>query len=68
MTRKRLLLLSIVLPGLVKTRDKRGKTIDSFETIFSYVCFCFAALFAYPQVCLFKYVFLKNDIYVPQQR
>lgn len=29
----RLLLLSILIPGLVKRRDKRGKTIDSFETI-----------------------------------
>lgn len=33
MTRKRLLLLSILIPGLVNRRDKRGKTIDSFETI-----------------------------------
>lgn len=61
----RLLLLSILIPGL----DKRWKTIDSFETILFFMSFfCFAALFAYPKVCLFKYVFLKNDIYVPQQR
>lgn len=65
----RLLLLSILIPGLVKRRDKRGKTIDSFETILFFMSFfCFAALFAYPKVCLFKYVFLKNNIYVPQQR
>lgn len=64
----RLLLLSILIPGLVKRRDKRGKTIDSFETILFFMLFFFAALFAYPKVCLFKYVFLKNDIYVPQQR
>lgn len=45
---------------------KRVKTINSFEIILFFM-FCFAALFAYLWVCLFKYVF-KNDIDMPQQR
>lgn len=35
----KLLLLSILIPGLVKRRDKRGKTIDSFETILFFMFF-----------------------------
>lgn len=65
----KLLLLSILIPGLVKKTRLTWENNWQFRNyLIFYVFFCFAALFAYPKVCLFKYVFLKNDIYVPQQR